>query len=170
MVKTKPFSLKPATVDNAGLLAELHMAATNHLTKLYGPGPCSGKTTEKGVLFAMRTSRVYMAQLGREIVGTLRLTTKKPWAIDTSYFTECERPLYLLAMAIAPARQRKGIGRMCLEEAKRIAKSWPGHAIRLDTYDAKAGAGGFYARCGWTETGRVVYRGAPLIYYELLLK
>jgi GNAT superfamily N-acetyltransferase len=117
----------------------------------------------------MRTSRVFVARLGTEIVGTLRLATKKPWAIDTSYFSPCRRPLYLLAMAVTPAKQRQGIGRRCLQEALQIAESWPADAIRLDAYDAKAGAGGFYARCGWTETGRACYRGAPLIYYEFAL-
>ena len=38
---------------------------------------------------------------------------------------------------------------------------------RASTVDA--GAGGFYARCGYTEVGRAVYRDAPLIYFELLL-
>jgi hypothetical protein len=53
--------------------------------------------------------------------------------------------------------------------AARIARDWPADAIRLDAYDAPAGAGGFYATCGYTEVGRVRYRGTPLIYYELLL-
>jgi hypothetical protein len=43
-------------------------------------------------------------------------------------------------------------------------------AIRLDAYDAEAGAGPFYAKCGFEERGRVVYKGDPLIYYELLLR
>ena len=72
-------------------------------------------------------------------------------------------------MAVAPARQRQGIGSRCLAEAKRIAKGWPADAICLDAYNDKAGAGPFYARCGYTEVGRVTYRNAPLIYYELLL-
>lgn len=44
-----------------------------------------------------------------------------------------------------------------------------GHAIRLDAYDATAGAGGFYARCGFAERGWVVHRGVPLVYFELVL-
>src|ERR1035437_7340522 len=35
-------------------------------------------------------------------------------------------------------------------EVERIAKAWPADAIRLDAYDAEAGAGPFYASCGWT--------------------
>jgi GNAT superfamily N-acetyltransferase len=117
----------------------------------------------------MRTSRIFVARLGTEIVGTLRLAAKKPWAIDISYFSACRRPLYLLAMAIAPTRQRQGIGRLCLQEALGVAKAWPADAVRLDAYDAEAGGGGFYARCGWNERGHVSYRGAPLIYYEFVL-
>ena len=117
----------------------------------------------------MRTSQVFVARAGAEIVATLRLATRKPWAIDTAYFAECHRPLYLLAMAVTPDRQRQGVGKKCLEEVKRIARAWPADAIRLDAYDAEAGAGHFYARCGYSQVGRVSYRGTPLIYYELLL-
>ncbi len=163
------FKLEAATASDAAPLSALHTAVANHLTETHGTGPWSSATSEKGVLFAMRVSTVYVARLGDELVGTLRLTNKKPWAIDTSYFPACKRPLYLLAMAITPVRQRQGLGRQCLEAIKPIAKSWPADALRLDAYDAKAGAGGFYASCGWHETGRVTYRGAPLIYYHLPL-
>ena len=116
----------------------------------------------------MRTSQVFVACEGAEIIATLRLTTKKPWAIDTSYFTKCDKPLYLLAMAVAPTKQRQALGRQCWEEVKRIAKAWPADAIRLDAYDADAGAGRFYERCGCSEVGRAMYRGTALIYYQLL--
>jgi GNAT superfamily N-acetyltransferase len=168
-MKRSSFSLKPANTDEAAPLAALHTAVADYLTQKHGRGPWSSKTSEKGVLYALRTNRVLVAREGAEIVGTLGLTTKKPWAIDTSYFTECRKPLYLLAMAVDPAKQRQGIGRRCLEEAKEIAREWPADAIRLDAYDAEGGAGPFYAICGWSERGRVVYRKAPLIYYELLL-
>jgi len=162
-------TLQPAKTQDAAALAALHTAVAEHLTQLHGHGPWSAKTTEKGVLFAMRHSKVFVAQDGREIIGTLRLATKKPWAIDTSYFTPARTPLYLLAMAITPVLQRRGLGTHYLEEAKHIAKAWPADIIRLDAYDAAAGAGDFYANCGFTERGRVTYRNAPLIYYELPL-
>jgi len=114
----------------------------------------------------MRISRVILACVDGELVATLRLTTRKPWAIDPTYFTPCRLPLYLHDMAIVPHCQRQGIGRQLLAEAIRVAKQWPADAIRLDAYDAAAGAGGFYARCGFTEVGRVTYRGTPLIYFE----
>ena len=33
----------------------------------------------------------------------------------------------------------------------------------------EAGAGSFYAKCGFREVGRVRYRTVPLIYFEMLL-
>jgi GNAT superfamily N-acetyltransferase len=61
------------------------------------------------------------------------------------------------------------LGRLALEDARETAASWPADAIRLDAFDADAGAGGFYEKCGFEERGRVVYKGDPLKYYELVL-
>jgi GNAT superfamily N-acetyltransferase len=167
--RSKDFHLELGTADDATALAALHTAVAEDLTHLHGRGPWSTKTSEKGVLVAMRTSRVFVAREGAEIVATLRLATKKPWAIDTRYFSPCARPLYLVGMAVSPARQRQGLGRKCLEDATRIARAWPADAVRLDAFDAEAGAGGFYARCGWSEVGRTSYRNTRLIYFESLL-
>src|SRR5579871_805456 len=104
MPRLAPFTLQPASTGDAVPLAVLHTAVANHLTEAHGTGPWSSKTSEAGVLFAMRTSKIFVARLDGELVGTLRLTTKKPWAIDTSYFSHSKHPLYLLAMAVTPAR------------------------------------------------------------------
>lgn len=169
MRRAKRLTLVPATADDARSLSALHTAVAAHLTQIHGQGPWSAESSEKRVLFAMRTSTVFVARKGAEIFATLRLTTKKPWAIDKRYFSKSRKPLYLLAMAVKPEMQRQGIGRQCLEEAARIAREWAADAIRLDAYDDNSGAGPFYARCGCKEVGRAVYRNAPLIYYELLL-
>jgi GNAT superfamily N-acetyltransferase len=162
-------TLKSATAAQAAAIVKLRMATNERLTRDFGHGPWTSTVTEKGVLFGMRNGRVYVARDGRILIGTLQLTTKKPWAIDRSYFSQCKRPLYLLAMAVAPDRQRQGIGRAMLEDIKCVVKAWPGDAIRLDAYNLPGGGGAFYAKCGYEERGRVTYRGAPLIYYELLL-
>jgi GNAT superfamily N-acetyltransferase len=161
------FSFESADSSDAAELAALHTSVSAHLASVHG---CrSSETTEKGVLFAMRNGRVFVVRQGTKIVATLRLTTKKPWAIDTSYFSKSKKPVYLLAMAVLPAKQRQGLGRWCLEETIKIARQWPADAIRLDAYDADHGAGKFYEKCGYTEVGRATYRNTPLIYYELLL-
>jgi len=162
-------TLQPASTIHATAIAALRQSTNEKLTRDFGPGPWTPTVTENGVLFAIRNSRVYIVRDGRAIIGTLTLATKKPWAIDRKYFTKCQRPLYLINMAVAPDRQRHGIGRAMLADAIRIATAWPSDAICLDAYDLPGGAGEFYAKCGYRETGRVTYRRAPLIYYELVL-
>lgn len=116
----------------------------------------------------MKASRVLAARDGERIVGTLTLQAKKPWAIDVSYFTPCKKALYLINMAVTPAKQRSGVGRGLLEEALVAAREFPADAIRLDAYDSPAGAGEFYRKCGYTGAGGITYRGVPLLYFEKL--
>jgi hypothetical protein len=56
-----------------------------------------------------------------------------------------------------------------LAEASRVATELGADAIRLDAYDADAGAGGFYRACGYSPRRGKVYRGVPLLYFERLL-
>jgi ribosomal protein S18 acetylase RimI-like enzyme len=161
--------LEIATTADAQDLVSLHNAANEHLTAQYGQGFWSGRVTEKGVLFAMRRATVYAVRCRGQLIATLALSTRKPWAVDKKYFSASKRPLYLTSMAVSPDEQRKGVGRQCIEQARRISTKWPGDAIRLDAWDAEAGAGDFYRKCGFREVGRAVYRIAPLIYFEMLL-
>ena len=161
-----------ATDADAAAIAALRNAAADHLTRQYGQGHWSSPSTERGVLRDLsrpKFSRTLVARDGPAIVATLCLQTKKPWAIDVAYFTTVKKALYLINMAVDPDGQRKGVGRMILKEAEAMARVWPADAIRLDAWDADAGAGPFYAKCGFRETGRVVYRQSPLKYYELVL-
>jgi GNAT superfamily N-acetyltransferase len=154
---------------DAPALAVLRTAVAERLTRDFGAGHWSSPVTERGVLQSLRGARVIVARRGGEVVATLRLVTKKPWAIDPAYFTPVPKALYLTDMAVDPRAQRTGVGRRLMEEARAVGRAWPANAIRLDAYDADAGAGGFYARCGFREVGRVVYRHTPLVYFESLL-
>ena len=158
-----------ASEADAPSIAALRTSVAEHLTRQFGKGHWSSCVTEKSVLRTIKTSRVLVARSNREIIGTLRLETKKPWAIDLSYFKSVSRPLYLHDMAVTPDRQCRGIGRLLVEEAKAVARAWPSEAIRLDAYYGDAGAGPFYAKCGFIEVGRKTYRGVPLVYFELML-
>ncbi len=148
----------------------LRCAVARVLTARHGKGHWSSEPGEGSVRRSLETSTVLIARRDGHIVGTLRLQTKKPWAIDASYFAAVRRPLYLVDMAVAPPMQRQGVGRALVEEARRVAIAFPANAIRLDAYDAPAGAGGFYESCGFHEVGRATYRGTPLIYYEWLVE
>jgi GNAT superfamily N-acetyltransferase len=157
-------SVTTASEADAPSIAALRTSVAERLTRQFGKGHWSLCVTEKSVLRNIKTSRVLVMRDNQEIIGTLRLATKKPWAIDLSYFKSLSRPLYLHDMAVSQDRQRRGIGRRLVEEAKAVARAWPSEAIRLDAYDSDAGAGAFYAKCGFSEVGRKTYRGVPLVY------
>lgn len=160
---------RDATVEDVPAIAALQNAAAGALTARFGAGHWSSLVTERSTALAPRHARVRVGVSGGRILTVLRLVTKKPWAIDVAYFTPVKRPLYLTGTAISVAHQGQGLGRLALEDARATAAAWPADAIRLDAYDAAAGAGPFYARCGFVERGRVVYKGVPLVYYEQLL-
>lgn len=155
-----------ADSTHADTIARLRTAAAHELTARFGDGPWSGETSERAALASMRHSRVLVARRSAAIVGTCRLARKKPWAIDVRYFTPASCPLYLTDMAVRPDYQGRGVGRLLLAEAERVAHEAGADMIRLDAYDAEAGAGEFYGACGFTFAGRATYRGIPLLYYE----
>jgi GNAT superfamily N-acetyltransferase len=169
MVGETRISLVEATGDDVADLVALRTAVAGKLTADHGVGPWSGSSSDKGVRLDLRNSKLFVARRRGRLIATFRLATKKPWAIDLDYFTAGRRALYLLSMAVTPDLQRRAIGRSCVEEMKSIARKWPADAIRLDAYDAAAGAGPFYEKCGFQNRGRATFRGCPLIYFEMLL-
>lgn len=161
---------RDADSGDVAVIAALQNAAAGALTARFGTGHWSSLVTERSAAHAQRHARVRLGRSGKRVLTVLRLATRKPWAIDVAYFTPVKRPLYLTGMAVAVTHQRQGLGRLALEDARAVARAWRADAIRLDAYDAAAGAGDFYAQCGYQPRGRVVYKGDPLAYYELLLR
>jgi ribosomal protein S18 acetylase RimI-like enzyme len=162
-------SITTASDTDAAAIAAFRTSVAEPLTDQYGKGHWSSCVIEKTVLRNIKTSRVLVARNNRDIIGMLRLEKKKPWAIDPAYFTSVGLALYLHDMAVAPDLQHRGIGRRLIKKGMAVARAWPSDAIRLDAYEAAAGAGGFYAKCGFLEVGRKTYRGVPLVYFELML-
>ncbi len=161
--------LQLATPGDVADLIALHTSVVERLRADFGEGYWVTKATEKGTLFTLRRASVYIARYRKKLIAHVNLTTRKPWAIDTKYFTPCRKPLYIIGMSVDPSFQRSGIGRQCIAEAIGIAKKWPADAIRLDAWEEAVGAGAFYRKCGFREVGRATYRIAPLIYFEMLL-
>jgi GNAT superfamily N-acetyltransferase len=162
--------LQPATAEDAEAIAALRNAVSDDLTFKHGKGPWTSHCTTADVLFDLRNAQLHVALHRDEVIASLVLFTKKPWAIDLKHFSKVKRPLYLTAMVVAPEHQRQGLGRAALAEVVKLARRAKADAIFLDAWDhPAAGAGPFYAKCGWKETGRATYREAPLIYYERVL-
>ena len=158
-----------ATAEDLASVVALRNAVASQLSSRYGIGHWSSTATETRLRRDMRRSSVYVLKHRGRVIATLALRTRKPRAIDRAYFTPVKRPLYLIDMAVDPARQRSGIGRRCIADAIRMCKAWPADALCLDAYAADAGAGGFYRKCGFTEVGRTAYLNTSLIYYERLV-
>lgn len=160
--------IDPATADDIPGIVAVRVNAAEALTQRYGGGHWSGHASERGVAWDLRQGKVLVARRGKSIVATLKIGTRKPWAIDPLHFTPARRPWYLTNMAVDPKHQGLGIGRRCVLEAARLVQEWGGDAVWLDAYDdPQAGAGPFYLKCGFREAGRKTYRVVPLIYYEL---
>jgi ribosomal protein S18 acetylase RimI-like enzyme len=160
---------RDATLKDVPAIAALHNAAAGALTALHGVGQWSALGTERGIASGLRDARVRVGRAGSTVVTVVRLATKKPWAIDVTYFTPVPKPLYLTGLTVSVAHQARGLGRQAMDDAITVARTWPADAVRLDAYDAAAGAGNFYRKCGFRECGRVVYKGDPLVYFELVL-
>jgi GNAT superfamily N-acetyltransferase len=161
--------LQLAVADDIAELVAMRTRVSQDLAKRFGEGFWAGKHAEGGERFLMRIGQVYVARYRGRLIATLTLTKRKPWSIDVKHFHATGKPMYLRAMAVDPAHQRKGVGRMCIEEAQRIARESWFQAIRLDAFDCAAGAGDFYRKCGFTEVARVNYKCVPHIDFEIML-
>jgi ribosomal protein S18 acetylase RimI-like enzyme len=155
-----------AVDDDVAAIAALHDESARRLGRDFGDGPWARPLVLRRLDVAPGRGLVRVGRCDGAVVCSLRLQTKRPWAIDPAYFTPAARALYLVNMVVAPANQRRGIGRAALDDAWSVALDWPADAIRLDAWGAAAGAGPFYERCGYAHRGYAVYRGTPLIYYE----
>jgi GNAT superfamily N-acetyltransferase len=153
--------------DIAALL-KLRLAVDADQARRFGDDRWWTTISEKSVARGLKSSRVLVARRRGLIIGALRMETKKPWAIDLRYFTPVRRAVYLHDVNVEPGLQRSGIGRKLVARAKTVARKWLVDAIRLDAYDGAAGGGPFYKKCGFTEVGRTVYRGVPLVYFEFV--
>ena len=156
-----------ATNEDADAIAALRMTTARDLAQRYGAGPWTfACDSEASVQAEMRSSTLLFAREAGQVVASARLATRNPWLGSTEFFSPCDRPIYLTSMVVAPTRQRQGIGRQLIAEAKRVATQLGGVALRLDTYQGPAGAGDFYRACGFREVHRGDYNATPLVWFE----
>jgi hypothetical protein len=90
-----------ATAADVPAIAALHESIAQDLTRRHGRGHWSSVPTERAILRGLETSTVLVARRMSEIVGTVRVAAKKPWAIDVRYFAPVPKAVYLQALAVA---------------------------------------------------------------------
>ena len=153
-----------ATPGDAREIAALHEVVAQHLQRAI-PGARRWKVPpEKQLASSMKTTETVVAREGELLVATFRLDPARGFC-GVARFTEVDGFVYLLEMAVRPSHQRRGVGRLCLEEAERRARARGSKAIRLDTNDDPVRAAAFYTACGYRE----VLHHAQTIYFERLL-
>ena len=164
-----PLKLVLVSADDIPELVAMRARVSQKLAKKFGEGYWAGRPTEGGERFLMRIGQVYIARYRGKLIAALAITTRKPWSIDVKNFRASAKPLYCGRWRWTRLKQRKGVGRQCIAEVRRIAADMGRDAIRLDAFNCPAGAGEFYRKCGFTEAARVVYKGVPHIDFEMLL-
>src|SRR4051812_37996607 len=80
--------LQPATPEDAEAIAALRNAVSDDLTFRHGRGWWTAHYTTAGVLFDLRHAMLFAALQRGEVVASLRLATRKPWAIDLASFSK----------------------------------------------------------------------------------
>jgi ribosomal protein S18 acetylase RimI-like enzyme len=158
-----------AKLSDARALVSLRAAVCDDMTRRFGAGDWSTSPSEADVRRQLRASRVLVASIEKRIIGTVRLTTARPWSFDCSAFSPVRTALYVLGLAVAPDVRGQGVGRQLMDAVKRIASASPADAVWLDAYDHAAGAGEFYRKCGFRKVGGTVHGKMPLVYYEWLV-
>lgn len=154
---------RAAPSDARGIVA-FHQEVSRHLQREV-PGARRWRVPSAAQITAsMETTELVLAHEASLLVALFRLDPAKGFC-GVARFTEVERFVYLLEMAVHPSRTRRGLGRLCLEEAERRATAQGAQAIRLDANDDPIRAASFYAASGYRE----VLRYAQTIYFERLL-
>jgi GNAT superfamily N-acetyltransferase len=161
-------SISVASARDARALTALRAGVAQEMTRVHGEGHWSARPSRADVLRQLRASRVLVARHKDEIVGTVRLAQVLPGIIESSAFTPVESALYVLGLAVSPARRGLGIGRALMEAAKDAARAARAQALWLDAYRHPAGAGPFYLKCGFRRVGETRNRELPLVYFEWL--
>jgi GNAT superfamily N-acetyltransferase len=173
-------TIAEASQDDVAEILALRLAVGARMQERYGDDRWAPPITEGSVrrLFKGPRTRksdgetlikIIVGKSRGEIVALTRMQTKKPWAFDLKYFRSGAKALYLGDVEVSPKCQGQGIGTQLMAAVIDHARAWPADAVRTSAYDGAAGAGAFYARCGFRETGRVTYRKVPMIYFEMIL-
>ncbi|MDA1027694.1 MAG: GNAT family N-acetyltransferase [Bacteroidetes bacterium] len=163
---TSRLTLSTAVMSDALELVFLKRAVFDDFHDRFGAGHWPATDNLSSVEKSIDSSTILIAKEQDAILGMLRLSNKKPWAIDLAYFEPFPVAMYLTDMAVLPSRQHAGIGMRLLEFATAVSREKGAGAIRLDAYNSINGAGDFYLRCGFEERGQSTYRGTALRYFE----
>ncbi|MEE9253373.1 MAG: GNAT family N-acetyltransferase, partial [Pseudomonadales bacterium] len=114
--------------------------------------------------------QLHVVELDGGIVATFTLSPRQIGFYRKGWFANPgDAALYLTNMAVRPEVQRRGIGRWIMGQIEDLARGSGCGAVRFDAYDADAGAGEFYQKCGYACVHRGSIGGTALQFYERTL-
>lgn len=159
--------LRPAPAHRALEIYRLHAAAAAALDRRHGFGPWSRISFAATLRRVIFKDIVHVFDIGGRIVGACSLTPGKIDFYDPAWFSpEMNPALYLRSMSVHPDWQGQGIGRAMMAAAESLARQRGYKSLRLDAYQGRGGAGGFYLKCGFSQVYAGVFRGAALDIFE----
>ena len=162
--------LRAALAGDVRGVREILAAAANDLTTRFGVAHWSAIPSMEALRKYADQGDLYVVEAEADAIGTLRLTDRKIGFYRSEWFANPkDNAAYLLDMAIDPRHQRRGIGRRSMRLAEELARAKGSRAIRLDAYAGPAGAGRFYAKCGYRLVHAGEFNGVALEYYETLI-
>jgi ribosomal protein S18 acetylase RimI-like enzyme len=140
--------LRPARPGDAPVLTELVDAAYGHYVERIGgrPRPMTDDYAE-----VVRNRRVTVAERDGQIVGLLVLD-------------QDDREIVIENVAVHPASQGNGIGRLLLEHAEHIAREAALGSIRLFTHERMVENLALYERIGYVEFERRRHGEAVIVH------
>lgn len=145
--------LRPATRHDLAAVREIVRAAYSHYVARIGrePGPL---LVDYAALIG--EGRVHVAERDGLVRGVLVLLPQ-------------DGRMLLDNIAVAPAAQGSGLGRLMLEGAERMAMAAGYDAIELYTNEAMTENIALYTRVGYAETRRVEEKGLRRVYLRKAL-
>ncbi|MDE1152157.1 MAG: GNAT family N-acetyltransferase [Micavibrio sp.] len=162
--------LRPARIADILAIHQVRKAAADALTSQFGNGPWSSVSIISTAERALSGRTLFKIVDGSTIIGTLTLTPLRIGFYKPDWFADAAaKALYLHSMSIHPQRQHDDIGRQALEQVEAFAGQQGFTAIRLDSYDSDAGAGGFYESCGFVQVAREDAMKTKLKIYERII-
>jgi ribosomal protein S18 acetylase RimI-like enzyme len=108
-------SIRFAAEADIPAILKLRLAVDADLAQRFGKNRWSTTISEKSVTRGLRSSKILVASRHGQIVGALRMETKKPWAVDLRYFTPVRKAVYLHDVNVDPRLQRSGVGRRLID-------------------------------------------------------
>jgi ribosomal protein S18 acetylase RimI-like enzyme len=118
-------------------------------------------------------NELYLLEIEASITGIITITTVEDEEYSSvKWLTRSGNSVYIHRLAVHPAHQRKGYGRMLMDYAETYARDNGFVSVRLDTFSRNIRNQEFYAQRGYQKLSDIYYprqSDNPFHCYELVI-